>query len=311
MSGIEFAELESVLTKTSKPLRSTRGRFLATGHTGIQQGKVRDNYDLGDRMMQIATDRISTFDQVHPNEIPHKGQVLTLTSLRWFGRTQEKVANHLITADVYKFPGLFKGVESLKGRAMLVEKLDMVPIECVVRGYLAGSGWSEYKKLGIACGVALPTGLVESQRLSEPIFTPATKAETGHDENISFERMCEIVGVDLATQLRAISLDVYTNASDYARDRGIIIADTKFEFGKRADGTVVLADEVLTPDSSRFWDLASYEPGRAQVQFDKQPVRDWAESTGWNKEPPAPRIPEVIVRATTDRYREAYKRLFQ
>jgi phosphoribosylaminoimidazole-succinocarboxamide synthase len=273
----------------------------------VRRGKVRDVYDLGDRLLLVATDRISAFDWILPTGIADKGRVLTQISRFWFDLLGEP--NHLISGDTADFP-LPPEVDRgpLAGRTMLVRKTDVVPIECVVRGYLSGSGWKEYRERGTVCGLRLPSGLVESDRLSEPIFTPATKAESGHDENISFEQMCDVVGAATAEELRRRSLDVYRRGAEYARGRGIIIADTKFEWGRTSDG-LILIDEVLTPDSSRFWPLAEYAPGRGQPSFDKQFVRDWLEQSGWDKNSPPPQLPPEVVTRTRAKYVEAYERL--
>jgi phosphoribosylaminoimidazole-succinocarboxamide synthase len=273
-------------------------------------GKVRDLYRVSnDYLLFVATDRISAFDYVLASGIPRKGEVLTQLSLFWFDFLKDVVPNHLVTAKVNEYPEpLQKHADELRGRSMLVCMADMVPIECVVRGYLSGSGWKEYQQSGAVCGIELPKGLKESDKLPEPIFTPATKAVSGHDENISFERMVDIVGRDLSTQLRDISVNIYTTAANYARDRGIIIADTKFEFGNTQQG-VILADEVLTPDSSRFWPAESYSPGKGQASFDKQYVRDYLEEIKWNKQPPAPPLPENVQAQTTAKYLEAYRRI--
>jgi phosphoribosylaminoimidazole-succinocarboxamide synthase len=270
--------------------------------TLVASGKVRDNYDLEGRILMVASDRISTFDAVHPTLIPGKGQVLTGMSVFWFGLTGEIVPNHLISAT--------EGVPAeARGRSMVVQRLEMLPIECVVRGYLSGSGWKDYTATGAVCGIALPAGLRESERLPEPLFTPATKAEIGdHDENIDFEGAVAAVGDRALTErVRDASIAVYERAAEHARERGIILADTKFEFGLAPDGTLVLGDEVLTPDSSRFWPADTYEPGRPQPSFDKQPVRDWATDSGWDRSPPAPEIPADVVASTASRYREAYE----
>jgi phosphoribosylaminoimidazole-succinocarboxamide synthase len=270
--------------------------------TLIASGKVRDNYELDGRILMVASDRISTYDAVHPTPIPGKGEVLTGMSVFWFGLTAEIVPNHLISAT--------EGVpEAVRGRSMVVQRLEMLPIECVVRGCLSGSGWNEYRQSGAVCGIPLPEGLRESERLPEPLFTPATKAEIGdHDENIDFEGAVRAVGDrGLTERVRDASIAVYERAAEHARGRGIILADTKFEFGLAPDGTLVLGDEVLTPDSSRFWPLDGYEPGRSQPSFDKQPVRDWATASGWDRRPPAPAIPDEVVASTVARYREAYE----
>jgi phosphoribosylaminoimidazole-succinocarboxamide synthase len=273
-------------------------------------GKVRDVYRMDDeRLLFVATDRISAFDYVLATGIPQKGRVLTQLSLFWFDFLRELVPNHLITADVNGYPALLrKYADQLQGRSMVVTRAEMFPVECVVRGYISGSAWKEYKTEGSVCGIPLPGGLKESDQLPEPIFTPATKATTGHDENISFERMNALIGADLSGQLRDISLKIYRKAADYARGRGIIIADTKFEFGRTASG-ITLADEVLTPDSSRFWPAESYQPGKTQESFDKQYVRDYLEEIRWNKQPPAPALPSEVARKTSEKYVEAYRQL--
>jgi phosphoribosylaminoimidazole-succinocarboxamide synthase len=268
----------------------------------IASGKVREMYDLGDRILMVASDRISTYDVVHPTPIPDKGAVLTGLSVFWFERTSDIVANHLVSAteDV---------PEELRGRALTVRKLEMVPVECVVRGYITGSGWKDYQATGAVCGIELPAGLRESERLPEPIFTPATKAQEGdHDENIDFDSAVAATG-DRATMelLRDVSIALYKRAADHARESGIILADTKFEFGRDADGTLTLGDEVLTPDSSRFWPADGYEVGRSQPSFDKQFVRDWASGTGWDKTEPAPPIPDDVVEQTRAKYIQAYE----
>jgi len=270
-------------------------------------GKVRDVYRLdSERLLFVATDRISAFDYVLATGIPHKGRVLTQISLFWFDFLKDIVPNHFITADVDKYPAAVrKYTDQLRGRSMLVMRGDMFPVECVVRGYLSGSGWKEYKASGKVCGIELPAGLKESDQLPEPIFTPATKATTGHDVNISFEEMCKLVDPEQSRQLRDISLKIYKKAADYARTKGIIIADTKFEFGRTPAG-ITLADEVLTPDSSRFWPAATYQPGKAQDSFDKQYVRDYLEEIRWNKQPPAPALPPEVARKTSEKYTEAY-----
>lgn len=274
------------------------------------RGKVRDIYDLGGSLLIVATDRISAFDVVMPNPIPDKGRVLTQLSKFWFDLTSEIVPNHVISAEVKDFPKECQPYKAiLEGRSMLVVKADPIPIECVVRGYLSGSGWEEYRKTGEICGISLPKGLVESVKLEEPIFTPATKAEAGlHDENINFERVEKAVGEDLAQRLKSLSIAIYKMARSFAEGRGILIADTKMEFGMR-DGRLLLIDELLTPDSSRFWPKKEYRPGHSQKSFDKQFLRDYLLSIGWNKSPPAPRLPEVIIQKTRGKYLEAYERL--
>ena len=273
----------------------------------VRRGKVRDVYDLGERLLLVASDRISAFDWVMTNGIPDKGRVLTQISAFWFQKISGP--NHVLSMEIDSID-LPEGVdrESLRGRTMLVRKTEVVPIECVVRGYLSGSGWKEYRRDGTVCGIKLPAGLRESDRLPEPIFTPATKAESGHDENISFEQMCAAVGAATAEELRARSLEVYRRGAEYALTRGIIIADTKFEWGRTADG-IILIDEVLTPDSSRFWPVDRYQPGSAPPSFDKQFVRDWLETTGWDKNSPPPALPEHVVECTRAKYIEAYEAL--
>jgi len=275
----------------------------------INSGKVREIFDVGENLLLVATDRISAFDVVLPDPIPKKGAVLTQMSRFWFDRIEKEgiTGHHLITADAGEFPaGLQPYREKLEGRSSLVKKCDPLAIECVVRGYLAGSGWKEYKADGTVCGIELPGGLVESSELPEPIFTPATKAVSGHDENIDFVRATEIVGRDTAEKVRELSLAIYTSARSYALSRGIIICDTKFEFGFH-EGELILIDEVLTPDSSRFWPADDYEPGRAQLSFDKQYVRDHLETLDWNKDYPGPELPAEVISATSERYLEAYR----
>jgi phosphoribosylaminoimidazole-succinocarboxamide synthase len=271
------------------------------------RGKVRDIYEVGENLLIVATDRLSAFDVVLPTPIPDKGKVLTQLSLFWFDKLHGIVPNHVITAS--DFTGdLAPYASELAGRAMLVKRTEPIPIECVVRGYLSGSGWKDYQRTGRVCGIPLPAGLVESSQLPEPIFTPSTKATTGHDENISFEEAAERIGASLALRLRDVSIEIYSRAAAYASARGIIIADTKFEFGL-ANNDLIWIDEALTPDSSRFWPADDYEAGRAQPSFDKQYVRDYLERIGWNKQPPAPALPSEVVTATRARYREAYERL--
>ena len=273
----------------------------------VRRGKVRDVYDFGDRLLFVASDRISAFDYILPNGIPRKGEVLTRLSLFWFARLG--VNHHVITSDLSTLPlPAAADLAELAARSMVVTKTEVVPVECVVRGYLAGSGWKEYQKSGTVCGIALPKGLKESSQLPEPIFTPATKAETGHDENISFEQMCSIVGTDLSVRLRELSLQVYQEGCSHARTKGIIIADTKFEFGLKGDD-ILLIDEVMTPDSSRFWPADDYAAGRGQASFDKQFVRDWLETSGWDKNSDPPNLPEDVIQRTSQRYIEAYERL--
>ena len=291
--------LDSVLLQTDFPDLSLHA-----------SGKVRDVYTLdNESLLFVATDRISAFDYVLATGIPQKGRVLTQISLFWFEFLKDIVPTHLITADVSAFPKpVQKYADQLQGRSMQVKRADMFPVECVVRGYISGSAWKEYKASGKVCGIDLPSGLKESDKLPEPIFTPATKATTGHDENISFSTMSSLIGSELSTSLRDISLKIYTTAADYARTKGIIIADTKFEFGKTAAG-ITLADEVLTPDSSRFWPADKYQPGQTQESFDKQYVRDYLEEIRWNKQPPAPALPAEVARKTSQKYLEAYEQL--
>jgi len=269
----------------------------------LASGKVREIYDLGDELLLVASDRVSTYDVVHPTPIPDKGNVLTGLSAFWFERTADIVRNHVASVT--------EGVPAeARGRGMVVRKLQMLPVECVVRGYLSGSGWKDYQRTGAVCGIALPPGLRQSDRLPGPIFTPATKAQEGHDENIDFEGAAELIGDRaLAERLRELSIAIYEHAASHAIGRGIIVADTKFEFGLDDDGTLTLGDEVCTPDSSRFWPAGQYEPGRSQPSFDKQFVRDWASSTGWDRTPPAPEIPEEVVARTREKYIEAYERI--
>jgi phosphoribosylaminoimidazole-succinocarboxamide synthase len=271
---------------------------------------VRDVYDLGDNLLIIATDRISAFDVIMPNGIPDKGRILTALSNFWFERFGNNFEHHLISTDVADYPrelNLYR--DQLEGRSMLVKKAKVVPIECVARGYVAGSGWKEYQQSQSICGISLPAGLRQCDKLPAPIFTPATKAETGHDENISFAEMTRTVAGPVAEELRDRTLSLYALAADYARQRGIIIADTKFEFGELPDGKIILIDEVLTPDSSRFWPADKYQPGRDQPSFDKQFVRNYLETITWNKQPPGPRLPQEVIEGTRARYLEAYERI--
>ena len=273
----------------------------------LAKGKVREMYDLGapdgDRLLMVASDRISTYDAVHPTPIPDKGRVLTGLSVFWFGLTEQIVANHLISAS--------DGVpEEARGRALVVRKLEMFPVECVVRGYITGSGWKDYQATGVVSGIVLPDGLRESQQLPEPIFTPSTKADVGHDEAIDFDRAAELVGDRaLMERVRDVSIELYSFAAAHARERGVILADTKFELGLDPAGELIVGDEVLTPDSSRYWPADTFEVGRSQPSFDKQYVRDWASQSGWDKRPPAPEIPEDVVAGTRARYVEAYERI--
>jgi phosphoribosylaminoimidazole-succinocarboxamide synthase len=288
--------MSAVISETNFPGLKLRGR-----------GKVRDIYDLGDRLLIVATDRLSAFDVVLPTPIPDKGRVLTQISLFWFEKLADVVPHHVISAT--NFSGeLAPYAAALEGRSMIVRRTEPVPIECVVRGYISGSGWKDYQRTGGICRVPLPAGLRESDRLPEPIFTPSTKAATGHDENISFEETIARIGRPLAERLREISLALYRRAAEHAAAHGIIVADTKFEFGLR-DGEIIWIDEAITPDSSRFWPAGQYSPGRPQPSFDKQYVRDYLERIGWNKQPPAPALPPDVVAATREKYREAYQRI--
>jgi phosphoribosylaminoimidazole-succinocarboxamide synthase len=275
----------------------------------FRRGKVRDVYDLGERLLVVATDRLSAFDVVLPTGIPGKGLLLTQMSLFWFRLLADVIPNHVVTADVGEYPAALRPFrEQLEGRSMIVLKTAVLPVECVVRGYITGSGWKDYKATGSVCGIALPAGLRESDRLEPPIFTPATKAETGHDENISFETMAATVGGERAAEARRVSLEIYARAREHAGARGIVLADTKFEFGVR-DGRLVWIDEALTPDSSRFWPRDGYAPGRSQPSFDKQFVRDYLESLDWDKTPPGPTLPLEVVTRTVEKYVEAFERL--
>jgi len=284
--------------------------ILETDLTGVERhgrGKVRDVYSVGDRLVIIATDRISAFDYILPTGIPDKGKVLTQLSIFWFDFLRDLTPTHFLSANVDEYPQPlpnFRG--QLEGRSMLVKRARMIEIECVARGYISGSGWKEYKQQGTVCGIRLPAGLKESDQLPEPIFTPSTKAQSGHDENVSFATVVSLIGEDLARRLRDLTLNIYSRAAKYAETRGIIIADTKFEFGFVGD-ELVLGDEVLTPDSSRFWPAESYKPGGPQFSFDKQFVRDYLESIHWNKQPPAPPLPEDVAAHTSEKYRQAYK----
>lgn len=289
-------KLSTVIFETNFPGLKLRAR-----------GKVRDIYDLGDRLLLVATDRLSAFDVVMPTPIPDKGRVLTQLSLFWFEKLSGLVPNHVLTAALFD-GALAPYADELAGRAMLVRKAEPIPVECVVRGYLAGSGWKEYREGGAMCGIRLPAGLAESSKLPEPIFTPATKESSGHDINISFVEMEKITGAKLAAKLRQTSLEIYRRASEYAASRGILIADTKFEFGLE-NGQFIWIDEALTPDSSRFWPADGYQPGRPQPSFDKQFVRDYLERSGWIKKPPGPALPADVVAGTQAKYREAYRRL--
>ena len=284
--------------------------ILETDLAGVERygrGKVRDVYRAGDRLLIVATDRISAFDYILPTGIPDKGRVLTQLSIFWFDFLKDLTPTHFLTADVNAYPDpLPQFRDQLEGRSMLVKRANMVEIECVARGYISGSGWKEYRESGTVCGIQLPTGLKESDKLPEPIFTPATKAQTGHDENVSFEHICSLIGEALARRLRDLTLEIYTRAARYAETKGIIIADTKFEFGF-VGSELVLGDEVLTPDSSRFWLAESYRPGGAQFSYDKQFVRDYLESIRWNKQPPAPVLPNDVAVKTSEKYRQAYR----
>ena len=291
--------LDSVLIRTDFPDLKLKA-----------SGKVRDVYDVDEtQLLFVATDRISAFDYVLATGIPHKGRILNQISLFWFEFLADVVPNHLITADVDKYPAqIRKYADQLRGRSMLVRRAEIFPVECIVRGYLSGSGWKEYQSTGKVSGITLPSGLKESEALPEPIFTPSTKATSGHDENISFDQMCNIVGTETASHLRDLTLRIYKKPAAYARQRGMIIADTKFEFGQTAQG-ITLADEVLTPDSSRFWPADKYAPGRPQDSYDKQYVRDYLEQIHWNKQPPAPALPPEVARRTSEKYLEAYTQL--
>jgi phosphoribosylaminoimidazole-succinocarboxamide synthase len=291
--------LDSVLLRTDYPELQLHA-----------SGKVRDVYNLDqDHLLFVATDRLSAFDYILATGIPNKGRILTQISLFWFDFLKDIVPNHVVTADVNRYPAAIrKHADELRGRSMMVMRAEMCPVECVARGYLSGSGWKEYQATGTVCGIKLPPGLKESEQLPEPLFTPATKASTGHDINISFEEMCTRVDPELSRQLRDLTLRIYKKAADYARQRGIIIADTKFEFGQTALG-ITLADEVLTPDSSRFWPADTYQPGKAQDSYDKQYVRDYLEEIRWNKQPPAPALPQEVARRTSEKYLEAYRQL--
>jgi phosphoribosylaminoimidazole-succinocarboxamide synthase len=277
----------------------------------VRRGKVRDVYAVDeDRLLIVATDRISAFDSVSPTPIERKGEVLTALSRFWFAKLGHVVPNHLLTTNIDGMPEVLRDhAGELRGRSMLVRRTEVFPVECVVRGYLSGSGWKDYQRTGQVCGHQLPAGLRDSEQLAAPIFTPATKAETGHDENVSEQQMASIVGGEVTDFLRDVSLRLYQEASDYARSRGIIIADTKFEFGRDRDGRIILIDEVLTPDSSRFWPVDSYEVGKSQASFDKQYVRDYLERINWDKQPPAPTLPPEVAAATTARYLQAYELL--
>jgi len=284
-------------------------RLELPGLEKIRSGKVRDVFDLGDCLLMVASDRLSAFDVVMPDGIPRKGEVLTQISHFWFEKFKDLVPNHLLAGADDALPeNLLPFSAQLARRSMIVKKAKPLAIECIVRGYLAGSGWKEYRKSGTVCGIALPEGLLESSELPEPLFTPSTKADVGHDENISFEKAVEIIGLETATKARDLSLMIYKSARDYARERGIIIADTKFEFGMY-EGELILIDEVLTPDSSRFWPADSFAPGRGQASFDKQFVRDYLETLDWDKTPPGPTLPQDIIEKTSEKYLEAYERL--
>jgi phosphoribosylaminoimidazole-succinocarboxamide synthase len=309
--------LENQSTESPKLCNcSERGRAINTisqtsleGVELFRRGKVRDVYVVEDQLLIVATDRISAFDVVMPNTIPYKGAVLTALSLFWFDFLKDTVANHLITTDVGQYPArLAPYRDQLLGRSMLVCRAEVFPIECVARGYLSGSGWKEYQASGEVCGIRLPEGLQESARLPEVIFTPATKAESGHDLNISESEMANLVGREATDKLKELTLTIYSRAAHYALERGIIIADTKFEFGVK-DGEVILVDEALTPDSSRFWPQEAYLPGKAQPSFDKQFLRDYLETLDWNKQPPGPQLPEEVIRRTSEKYLEAYRLL--
>jgi phosphoribosylaminoimidazole-succinocarboxamide synthase len=297
-------EPESIVNSTQNPI------ILETDLRGVERygrGKVRDVYSVDGRLLIVATDRISAFDYILASGIPDKGRVLTQLSIFWFDFLRDLTPNHFLTAQVDDYPErLAEFRNQLEGRSMLVKRAKMIEIECVARGYISGSGWKEYQHNGTVCGIRLPAGLRESEKLPEPIFTPATKAQSGHDENVSFEHVSSLIGPDLAARLRDLTLKIYARAAEYAETRGIIIADTKFEFGFVGE-ELVLGDEVLTPDSSRFWPAESYKPGGTQVSFDKQFVRDYLESIHWNKQPPAPPLPEEVAVGTSEKYRQAYR----
>jgi phosphoribosylaminoimidazole-succinocarboxamide synthase len=298
------AKVESTVSSTQNSI------ILESNLAGVERygrGKVRDVYSVDGRLLIVATDRISAFDYILPTGIPDKGKVLTQLSIFWFDFLRDLTPTHFLSARVDEYPPpLARFRDQLQGRSMLVKRAKMIEIECVARGYISGSGWKEYRQQGTVCGIRLPAGLKESDKLPEPIFTPATKAQTGHDENVSFETVASLIGEDLAARLRDLTLKIYTRAAQYAETRGIIIADTKFEFGFVGD-ELVLGDEVLTPDSSRFWPAESYKPGGAQFSFDKQFVRDYLESIHWNKQPPAPPLPEEVAARTGEKYRQAYQ----
>jgi len=312
MPGEGKLEIQGVEHHTSRMVNTINETVLQLELPGIKKvksGKVREMFDVGDRLLLVASDRISAFDVIMPNGIPRKGEVLTQISHFWFEKFACLVPNHLLAkADDLLPANLQPFADKLARRSMIVKKAKPLAIECIVRGYLSGSGWKEYKKSQTVCGIKLPAGLTESTELPEPIFTPSTKAEAGHDENISFDEVCKTVGTELATQARDLSLKIYKAGRDYARQRGIIIADTKFEFGL-SDGKLILIDEVLTPDSSRFWPADQYQPGRGQPSFDKQFVRDYLETLDWNKTPPGPKLPDDVVAKTSAKYLEAYERL--
>ena len=286
---------------------------LTTSLEGValrSRGKVRDIYAVGDQLLLVTTDRVSAFDVVLPEGIPEKGRVLNSLSAWWLRRTEHIVPNHLVTDDVDEYPGVLAPAKGmLDGRSMLVRRLNPIPFECVMRGFLYGSGWKEYGREGSVCGISLPSGMQLAERFPEPLFTPATKAEDGHDENVSEDFMANALGRELTTRLHAISREIYASGVEWAAERGIIIADTKFEFGHDDDGKLYVIDEVLTPDSSRFWPADEYAPGKLQSSFDKQYVRDYLETVDWNKEPPAPHLPDSIVRGTTERFLSAYRQI--
>ena len=274
----------------------------------IGKGKVRDIYDVGSQLVLVTSDRVSAFDVVLPNKVPNKGAVLNKVSAFWFDFTKDIIPNHMISVDNEDMPVEFQS-EEFKGRCMLVKKLKMLPVECIVRGYITGSGWESYQETGSVCGIKLPEGLLESEKLPTPIYTPTTKATEGHDEHISFEQTVELIGEEMATQLRDKSIEIYSMCAEYARTKGIIIADTKFEFGVDENGTLVLADEVLTPDSSRFWPADEYVVGKSQKSYDKQYLRDWLKKSGWDKNPPAPTLPDDVISVTSGKYVEAFETL--
>ncbi len=294
----------------TEPLLDSKFVEKQTGQRPWKTGKVREVYELGDKLLIVATDRLSAFDVVFPNGIPKKGCVLSSLSEFWFEKTRHIIENHFVSSDLVNYPAPFDGLGQLRGRSMLVEKTRLVPLECVVRGYVVGGGWKEYQEKGSICGIKLPTGLKQAAKLKEPIFTPTTKAEAGHDMPVDADKGAKIVGGnDTFDKIRRASIELYSFARDFCAKKGIIVADTKFEFGLRPDGTIILIDEALTPDSSRFWPADSYKEGISPPSYDKQFVRDWLEQSGWNKEPPAPPLPREVVERTSEKYLEAYEKI--